>query len=99
VPDGWHIPETDIDKLVLIDTETTGLGKGAGTVAFLVGIGWYEGGRFLCEQYWMRDYDEEEDLLCNLSRILGGDKTLVSFNGKSFDLPLLEGRYIMNNAP
>ena len=84
--------------LIFLDTETTGLGRGAGTVAFLIGIGWIENGLFICEQYWMRNYDEEEDLLIKINELLAGEKrkVAVSFNGKSFDIPLLEGRCVMN---
>ena len=84
--------------LIFLDTETTGLGRGAGTVAFLVGVGWIEGDVFICEQYWMRNYDEEEDLLIKINELLAGEKrkVAVSFNGKSFDIPLLEGRCVMN---
>jgi uncharacterized protein YprB with RNaseH-like and TPR domain len=89
------IAPTAIEDIIFLDTETTGLGRGAGTVAFLVGIGGFARGKFYCEQLWMRDYDEEEDMLLRISEIIAG-KLVVSFNGKSFDIPLLEGRFIMN---
>ncbi|MGI5899653.1 MAG: ribonuclease H-like domain-containing protein [Christensenellales bacterium] len=84
-----------MEDVVFLDTETTGLGRGAGTVAFLVGIGLFSGERFCCRQFWMRGYDEEEDLLLRISEIIAG-KLVISFNGKSFDIPLLEGRFVMN---
>ncbi len=88
------VPEVRADELLFLDTETTGLGRGAGTVAFLVGYGRFSDGRFESEQLWMGDYDEEDDLISRLAALLPG-KTLVTFNGKSFDLPLLEARFIM----
>lgn len=91
--EGIDVPE--IENIVFLDTETTGLGSGAGTVAFLVGIGWLAEGRFESHQLWMRDYDEEEDLLKKLDAYLGEDKTLVTFNGKTFDIPLLQSRHVM----
>ena len=53
------------DEILFLDTETTGLSHGAGTVAFLVGVGYFEGENFLVRQYLMRDYDEETFLLQN----------------------------------
>ncbi len=84
-----------VDDIIFLDTETTGLGRGAGTVAFLVGIGGFAQGKFCCRQFWMRDYDEEEDMLIRISEIIAG-RLVVSFNGKAFDIPLLEGRFVMN---
>lgn len=79
-----------------LDTETTGLG-GAGTFAFLVGLGWFdEEGRFVLEQLLVRSLSEELALLERIRERMAKCSHLVSFNGKSFDLPLLQGRVVMN---
>jgi len=80
---------------VFIDTETTGLSGGTGTVAFLVGAGWVDGDVFVVRQYFMRDYPDEDALLRTLADDLG-DRPLVSFNGRSFDWPLLRTRWQMH---
>lgn len=83
----------DPDRWVFLDTETTGLAGGTGTYAFLIGIGWWEQGSFIVEQFCMRDHSEESSLLFELLEHLSGRDVLVTFNGKSFDWPLLETRY------
>lgn len=88
--DSW-----DVHKLLFLDTETTGLSGGAGTVAFEIGIGYIEDGRMVIRQYVMRDYAEEAAMLSDLAALIGRFETLVTFNGKSFDIPLLESRMIM----
>lgn len=80
------------EELIFVDTETTGLSGGVGTVAFEVGVGEIIGQRMRITQLWMRDYNEEEDLLGQLDALFAGKKAIVSFNGKSFDLPLLVSR-------
>ncbi|HEY5908197.1 MAG TPA: ribonuclease H-like domain-containing protein, partial [Vicinamibacteria bacterium] len=69
---------------------------GAGTAAFLIGVGFVEGDRFRVRQYFMRDYHEEPALLLALARDLARFRRIVTFNGKMFDLPLLEARYRLN---
>jgi len=83
-------------EILFLDTETTGLSGGAGTVAFLLGVGHFCKGGFIVKQYLMRDYDEEPALLDNLSAELGGRDALVTYNGRAFDMNLLETRCIMN---
>ena len=80
-------------RLVCLDTETTGLGTAAGTLAFLVGLGWWEGERFRRLQLVCPDHGEERALLSALERALGDDAWLVTYNGRSFDWPLLVTRY------
>ena len=86
----------DLTTAVFLDTETTGLSGGAGTAAFLVGLGWLEGDRFVIRQYLMRDYHEEAALLAEVSRELKRFEHLVTFNGRSYDVPLLESRFRLN---
>jgi uncharacterized protein YprB with RNaseH-like and TPR domain len=85
----------DASRTVFLDTETTGLAGGTGTVPFLVGLGWFEGGGFRIEQYFMRDYDEERALLTALNGALEPFQYLVSYNGKAFDLGLLSTRFTL----
>jgi len=91
-----RLKEIDINKTVFLDTETTGLAGGAGTYIFLVGVGYFEGDQFCVRQYFMRDYNEERALLSALNDLLANFKAVVSYNGKTFDLPLMESRYIMS---
>lgn len=86
------------ENLLFLDTETTGLHGGAGTVAFLVGIGRFEKGQFTVRQYLMRDYDEEIFVLAPVLQALNLCEAVVTFNGASFDLPLLQSRFIMNGV-
>jgi hypothetical protein len=82
-------------RLVFLDTETTGLAGGTGTCAFLIGIGSVEGVRFSVRQFFLRDYPEEKAQLQALSDALAPYEGLVTFNGKTFDIPLLETRYAL----
>ncbi len=84
------------EGLAFVDVESTGLSRGAGTVAFEIGVGRIRGDTMCITQLWMRDYDEEEDMLSRLPALLDGATALVSFNGKSFDIPMLESRMVMN---
>ena len=91
-----RLKEIDINKTIFLDTETTGLAGGAGTYVFLVGVGYFEGDQFCVRQYFMRDYNEERALLSALNDLLANFKAVVTYNGKTFDLPLMESRYIMS---
>jgi uncharacterized protein len=93
-----ELEEFDLRRAVFLDTETTGLAGGAGTAAFLIGVGWVEGERFRVRQYFMRDYHEEGALLLALAEELERFERLVTFNGKMFDVPLLDARFRLNRA-
>jgi uncharacterized protein YprB with RNaseH-like and TPR domain len=85
---------------LFIDTETTGLAGGTGTIAFLVGVGRFIAERFRLRQYIISDPGQEPALIAALNAEFSGVKGVVTFNGKSFDMPLLDTRAIMNgNAP
>ena len=86
----------DLGRAVFLDTETTGLAGGTGTAAFLIGVGFVAGDRFLVRQYFMRDYHEEAALLRGLAEDLAPFSQVVTFNGRTFDMPLLEARYRLN---
>lgn len=82
-----------------VDTETTGLERGAGTYAFLIGVGRFTGDAFRVRQFFMRDYDEEPAVLQAVLAELEGASGLVTFNGRTFDWPLLQTRAILNRLP
>lgn len=84
------------DEIVFFDTETTGLSGGTGTVAFLVGVGRIIDDKFVVKQFLMNDYHQETSLLNELANSLKGAKALVTYNGKSFDAPLIKTRSILN---
>ena len=88
----------DPQQWLFLDTETTGLAGGSGTYAFLVGIAWWDAGGLQVEQFFMRDHGEEHSLLVALAERLAERRVLVTFNGKSFDWPLLETRYRMTRS-
>lgn len=90
----------DFRDFVFLDTETTGL-AGAGTLAFMVGVAFFEpraDGQdvFIVRQYFLRDHGDERAMLRQLDELLAGRAGLITFNGRSFDVPLLDNRYLMN---
>lgn len=97
VPDA---PESvaDPEQWLFLDTETTGVAGGSGTYAFLVGIAWWDAGGLEVEQFFMRDHSEEHSLLLALAERMAERRVLITFNGKSFDWPLLETRYRMTRT-
>lgn len=89
---------SDCTNWAFLDTETTGLAGGSGTYAFLIGVGRITAEGFRLRQFFMREPGEEASLLHSLSEHLGQFATLVTYNGKSYDQPLLETRYRMARA-
>lgn len=85
----------ELRRTAFIDTETTGLAGGTGTYLFLVGVGLFEQDCFTIRQFFMRDFSEEPAQLQALGELLDTCEAVVSFNGKHFDLPLLETRFVM----
>jgi uncharacterized protein YprB with RNaseH-like and TPR domain len=83
-------------RALFVDLETTGLAGGAGTYAFLVGCGWFEGCTFRIRQFFMSSYTAERLLLGTLAELAASAYLVVSYNGKSFDLPLIETRFLFN---
>jgi uncharacterized protein len=82
-------------RQVYIDTETTGLSGGSGTLAFLIGLAVVEGDALVVTQYLVTRFAGEAAMLAAFARALTADDRLVSYNGKSFDLPLMITRYRM----
>jgi uncharacterized protein YprB with RNaseH-like and TPR domain len=91
---GVEIPEPD--KILFFDTETTGLAGGTGVFAFLVGLGFVSGSRFLVIQLFMPGFGDEPAMLEMVSKIAKSFTHIASFNGKMFDLPLLSTRFALS---
>src|SRR5579862_1736692 len=89
---------SDPEKWLFLDTETTGLAGGTGTYAFLIGLAWWDSGGLQVEQLFLRDYSEEHSILHELAGRLAERPVLVTFNGKTFDWPLLQSRFTMTRA-
>jgi len=96
-PGSWR-EIADPQHWLFLDTETTGITGGTGTYPFLVGLAWWDAGGLEVEQLFMRDYGDEHSLLVALAERIAERPVLVTFNGKSFDWPLLETRYRMTRA-
>jgi uncharacterized protein YprB with RNaseH-like and TPR domain len=90
--------ECDLSRAVYLDTETTGLSTGTGTIAFLVGLAWWDRAdppSLVLEQILVRNLGEEAPMLALVRERIEGASAIVTFNGKSFDLPLLRARLVM----
>lgn len=82
----------DLTRAVFVDTETTGLEGGAGTYVFLVGLGWFDGGRFVVQQSFLRDPEDEAAVLAAVAERIAAAPAVVSFFGKVFDRHRLEDK-------
>lgn len=94
-----RITELPISKFAFLDTETSGMAGGTGTYAFLVGAARFIDGKFILQQFFLRDPSEEPAMLEALINFLAPCEALVTFNGKSFDAPLLTTRYKLHHIP
>jgi uncharacterized protein YprB with RNaseH-like and TPR domain len=83
------------DRIIFLDTETTGVQSGAGICPFLVGLGYFSGDEFHILQYFLRDFDEEPSMLYALSQLMERFDMVVTYNGAAFDIPLLEARFTL----
>ncbi len=91
-----NIKSKDITHAAVIDTETTGLAGGTGTYPFITGIGFWNENKFIVRQYILRDFCEEPAQLLAFSNDLKNTTSLLTYNGKSFDIPLLKTRFRIN---
>jgi uncharacterized protein YprB with RNaseH-like and TPR domain len=91
----------DLSSAVFLDLETTGLSGGTGTVPFLVGLAYYRDERFKVTQFFLNEMAEEDRLIRELAEFIRemGFKSLVTYNGKAFDLPLVETRFALHRTP
>jgi uncharacterized protein YprB with RNaseH-like and TPR domain len=83
-------------RMLFVDLETTGLAGGAGTCAFLVGVGWFDETSFRVRQFLLTSYSAERALLQDVAALAAEAGTLVTYNGKTFDLPLMETRFLFH---
>lgn len=88
-----------IDHTLFFDTETSGLSGGAGTFIFLAGYGYFTQKGFVLKQFFMVDPGAEQSLLQSMEKFLPSFEVLVSFNGKSFDEPMVNNRYRIYGLP
>jgi uncharacterized protein YprB with RNaseH-like and TPR domain len=88
--------EVGLEQLLFFDTETTGLGIGAGNVPFMIGIGYYEKEQFITEQFFIRNPAEELAMLRYFNSLLTRFSHVVSYNGRTFDWPIVHNRYVLN---
>ncbi|MEK7807745.1 MAG: ribonuclease H-like domain-containing protein [Chloroflexota bacterium] len=86
----------DLSKFAFFDIETTGLAGGTGTLAFLIGVGVIEEDRYILRQYFLRDPSEEAAMLSGLESALKDRIGVVTYNGRSFDVPIVESRFILS---
>ncbi len=89
----------DLRRICFLDTETTGLSGGTGTMAFVVGLGFFTEDGFHVHQYFLRDPGDEPAMIEALTEQLPGFTALASFNGRAFDVPILENRFILAHIP
>jgi len=94
-----RIAQMAINKFAFLDTETSSMAGGTGTYAFLVGAARFVDGKFTLQQFFLRDPSEEPAMLEALIHFLAPCEGLVTFNGKSFDAPLLVTRYSLHRIP
>ncbi|MBJ6363655.1 ribonuclease H-like domain-containing protein [Paenibacillus sp. GCM10012307] len=85
-----------MDNLLFLDLETTGLGAGAGNIPFMAGLAFVEERQFVIIQYLIRHPAEERAMLADLQDRMDSFQYLVTYNGRTFDWPVLAGRFIMN---
>lgn len=90
------LADVDPTRMLLLDTETTGLSGGTGTLPFLIGMAWFEDESLHVEQLLLRRPGEEAPMLTRLAERLAWASCVVTYNGKSFDWPLLRTRAVMN---
>ena len=83
-------------RTIFIDLETTGLSGGAGTVAFLVGCGYFDLGAFQVRQFLLTSFASERALLYAVADFFGGADLIVTYNGKTFDVPVMETRWLFH---
>jgi uncharacterized protein len=92
-PGGFRLQAEGQSRTIFLDLETTGLSGGAGTMAFLVGCGWFDLGAFQVRQFLLTSHAAERALLAAVADFFEGCDLLVTYNGKTFDVPVMETRW------
>src|SRR4030095_8214659 len=101
---GWNRPAASRlpdgsaprQRLLFLDLETTGLAGGAGTYAFLVGCGWFDGALFRVRQFVLTSFAAARPLLGERAALMRASGVLVTYNGKTFDAPLIDTRFLFH---
>ncbi len=88
-----------LENILFLDLETTSLSTGTGNYPFLIGIGHIQDNTFCVEQFFMEDYSSEPLILQHIQPRLEAAEAITTFNGKTFDIPLLKTRYRINRVP
>jgi hypothetical protein len=99
IPSLTGISSIPFNQFLFIDTETTGLAGGAGTYVFLIGAAKFENEGFHFAQFFLQDPANELAQLAALENYCSSAKVIISYNGKSFDLPRLQTRYRFHGWP
>jgi uncharacterized protein YprB with RNaseH-like and TPR domain len=92
-------PTENVPRTVFLDLETTGLSGGAGTIAFLVGCGYFDFGAFQVRQFLLPSHAAERALLAAVAEFFEDADLIVTYNGKTFDLPVMEARWLFHRIP
>jgi hypothetical protein len=96
---GRSLEEVRPERSLFLDIETTGLSGGTGTWVFLIGLGWLKDDKFYLRQYFLRHPSEEKAMLSHFTETAAGFSSMVTFNGKSFDLPMIQTRQVLTGLP
>ncbi len=83
-------------QVLFLDTETTGLAGGTGTLIFLIGFGYLQDNSIRIKQFFIDEYKNERAFLVEINKLMQNFQAIGSFNGKSYDLPLLRTRFVLN---
>jgi len=92
----WAFQDIRLEDILFFDTETTGLAGGAGTCAFMVGMARWDGNGLNIRQYFLLNQGHEQAMLQAIGEEFQNARAILSFNGKSYDIPLLKNRFILN---
>jgi uncharacterized protein YprB with RNaseH-like and TPR domain len=87
------------EKIIFLDTETSSLSTGAGSMVFMIGMSFFEKENLKTIQLFLDKPEYETDMLCYFDDLLKGFDTFISYNGKAFDIPMLRSRFILNRIP
>ena len=93
-----NLPAIEPSQYLFLDVETTGLSGGTGTWVFLIGLGWLAGDTFRLRQYFLRHPAEEGAMLSHFTAFAASFDGLITFNGKAFDLPLIQTRQLLRKT-
>ena len=99
ITDQGNLLKINIEECFFLDTETTGLSVSGGTFAFMIGIGYFRQGIFYLRQYFLKETTQEDAMLLDLLNLSSLFTTVVTYNGISFDLPIIKSRLRYHRIP